>query len=166
MAGGQGPRVLGYARSSTAEQSRPGMSLETQESRIRAWADAVKAQVVEILSDGGADASKPLAERGAGKRIAALLESRDPDIDAVVVLAVDRLGHDTAETLAILNRFGSAKVGFVSVVDDDEAKLARVRQLRSQGMGYTKILGVMRSEHGESKHGKLVWQIIRGAMPF
>jgi site-specific DNA recombinase len=110
-------RVVGYARCSTAEQASEGMSLETQVSRIRAWADAVDAEVVDVVTDGGVSGSKPLAERAAGKRIADLLDARKPDADAVVVLRLDRLGRDAAETLTLLKRFRSGKLGLVSVAD-------------------------------------------------
>ena len=69
--------MVGYVRCSTAEQASDGMSLDIQESRIRAWADALAAEVVEIVSDGGVSGSKPLAERNGGKRIATLLDAVD-----------------------------------------------------------------------------------------
>jgi DNA invertase Pin-like site-specific DNA recombinase len=93
------------------------MSLETQEARIRSWADATGAQLVEVVSDGGVSGSKPLSDRAGGKYIAALLDARRPDANAVVVLRLDRLGRDAAETLTLLKRFRSGKVGLVSIAD-------------------------------------------------
>jgi DNA invertase Pin-like site-specific DNA recombinase len=93
------------------------MSLQAQESRIRAWADAVGAIVVEVVTDAGVSGSKPLAHRAGGSRVAALLGGRRPDADAVAILRLDRLGRDAAESLALLKRFRTSKVGLVSVAD-------------------------------------------------
>lgn len=108
-------RVLAYIRCSTAEQANDGTSLDVQESRIRAWAEAVGAEVVDVISDAGVSGTKTLAQREAGRRIATLLDARKPDVDGVAVLRLDRLGRDAAETLALLKRFRTGRVGLVSV---------------------------------------------------
>jgi site-specific DNA recombinase len=110
-------RVVGYARCSTAEQAADGLSLDAQEGRIRAWAQAVDAVVVDVSTDAGVSGTKALKDREGGARIAELLDARRPDVDAVVVLRLDRLGRNAAETLALLRRFRSAPVGLVSVAD-------------------------------------------------
>ena len=46
-------KITGYIRVSTSEQVTEGMSLEAQESKIRAWADANDAEVVEIVREEG-----------------------------------------------------------------------------------------------------------------
>ena len=93
------------------------MSLETQESRIRAWAEAVGAELVEVVIDGGASGTKPLAERKGGARVAKLLDARKPEVSAVAVLRLDRLGRNAAETLALMRRFRTSPVGLVSVAE-------------------------------------------------
>lgn len=110
-------RVVGYARCSTAEQASDGMSLDAQSARIRAWADATGAEVVDLVTDAGVSGTKALADREGGSRIAALLEARKPDVDAVVVLRMDRLGRNAAEALALLRRFRTAPIGLVSVAE-------------------------------------------------
>jgi DNA invertase Pin-like site-specific DNA recombinase len=112
-----GLRAVAYLRCSTQEQANDGMSLDAQEARIRAWAEAVGAEVVEVVSDAGVSGTKALTDRPGGSRIAALLDARNPKIDAVVVLRLDRLGRDAAETLGLLKRFRTSKVGLVSVAD-------------------------------------------------
>jgi DNA invertase Pin-like site-specific DNA recombinase len=104
-------------RCSTQEQANDGMSLDTQEARIRAWADAVGAEIAEVVSDAGVSGAKALGKRPGGARIEALFDVRRPKVDAVVVLRLDRLGRDAAETLALLKRFRTSKVGLVSVAD-------------------------------------------------
>ena len=93
------------------------MSLDAQEARIRAWAEAVGAEITEVVTDAGVSGTKTLTERPGGSRIAALIDARKPKADAVVVLRLDRLGRDAAETLALLKRFRTSKVGLVSVAD-------------------------------------------------
>lgn len=110
-------RVVIYARCSTAEQAENGTSLDVQESRVRAWADAVGAEVVDVVTDAGVSGTKLLAQRDGGARVAALLDARKPHVDAVAVLRLDRLGRDAAETLALLKRFRAGKVGLISVAD-------------------------------------------------
>lgn len=110
-------RIVGYVRCSTTEQATDGMSLDAQEARIRGWADATGAEVVEIIADAGVSGTKPLTDRPGGARIAALLDARKPMADAVVVLRVDRLGRDAAESLALYKRFRTGRVGLVSVAD-------------------------------------------------
>jgi DNA invertase Pin-like site-specific DNA recombinase len=110
-------RAVAYVRCSTQEQASDGMSLDAQEARIRAWADAVGATITEVVSDAGVSGAKPIATRPGGARIAELLDARKPKVDAVVVLRLDRLGRDASETLSLLNRFRTSKVGLVSVVD-------------------------------------------------
>ena len=58
-----------------------------------------------------------LADRPAGARIAALLDARKPEADAVVVLRLDRLGRDAAESLTLLKRLRKGRIGLVGLAD-------------------------------------------------
>lgn len=49
--------------------------------------------------------------------MASLLEARNPDVDAVVVARLDRLGRDASEALSCLRKFASGSVGLVSIAD-------------------------------------------------
>jgi DNA invertase Pin-like site-specific DNA recombinase len=93
------------------------MSIDTQLARIHGWADAVGAEVAEVVCDVGVSGSKPLADRVGGSRVNELMNARASGIDAIAVLRLDRLGRDAAETLALLKRFRGAKVGLVSVAE-------------------------------------------------
>jgi len=110
-------RVVAYLRCSTTEQATDGMSLAAQESKVRAWAEATGAQVVDVITDAGVSGTRPIADREGGARVMALLDSRKPAADAVVVARLDRLGRDAAETLTLFKRFRTGRVGLVSVVD-------------------------------------------------
>ena len=46
-------QALGYARVSTDEQAREGVSLDAQQSRIRAYCEAKELELVDMLTDDG-----------------------------------------------------------------------------------------------------------------
>ena len=110
-------RALGYVRCSTEEQALDGVGLEAQRSRIRAWAEMMDVEILDVLEDAGVSGSRALGERPAGSRIESLLRSRTPEVDTVVVVRLDRLGRDAAETLRCLKAFATGKVGLVSIAD-------------------------------------------------
>ena len=93
------------------------MSLATQLGRIEAWCEVADAELVEVIEDGGVSGTRPLADRPGGARVASLLEARKPDVDAVVVARLDRLGRDASEALSCLRKFASGSVGLVSIAD-------------------------------------------------
>jgi DNA invertase Pin-like site-specific DNA recombinase len=49
-------KAIGYVRVSTDTQAEQGVSLETQESKIRAMATAQAAELFEVIIDGGESA--------------------------------------------------------------------------------------------------------------
>ena len=110
-------KVLGYVRCSTVEQAEEGLSLQAQRSRITAWCEATGAELVETIEDGGVSGTRSLTDRAGGSRIALLLAVRNPNVDAVVVARLDRLGRDAAETLSYLRQFAKGSLGLVSVAD-------------------------------------------------
>ena len=69
-------KAIVYCRVSTAEQAAEGLSLDAQEARGRAWADAHGVEEVEVIADAGVSGTKALSERPGGAVIASLLESR------------------------------------------------------------------------------------------
>ena len=93
------------------------MSLATQLGRIEAWCEVADAELVEVIEDGGVSGTRPLADRPGGARVASLLEARKPDVDAVVVARLDRLGRDASEALSCLRKFASGSVGLVSIAE-------------------------------------------------
>lgn len=132
-------KITGYVRVSTSEQVTEGMSLEAQESKIRAWADANDATVVEIVREEGVSGSKLLADRPEGKRIAKLLEARRPGTDAVVVVRMDRLGRDAAEQIALLKRFRTGKVGVVAIAQKIDLATPHGRAMAQIGAIFSEL---------------------------
>lgn len=132
-------RVVAYVRCSTVEQANDGMSLDAQRARIAAWADAVGAEVVEVVEDAGVSGGKALSARPGGARIAALLDSRRPTVDAVAVLRLDRLGRDAGETIALLRRFRSSAVGLVSISDRIDLATPQGRAMAQMGAVFAEL---------------------------
>jgi DNA invertase Pin-like site-specific DNA recombinase len=132
-------RVIGYTRVSTAEQVTEGMSLDAQASRIRAWAEAMGAQVLEVVRDEAVSGTKLLADRPGGRKVAELLGARRPSADAVVVVRLDRLGRDAAEQLALLKRFRSGKVGLVAIAQQIDLATPHGRAMAQIGAVFAEL---------------------------
>jgi site-specific DNA recombinase len=109
--------VVGYIRCSTQEQTDSGLSLDGQRARIEAWCEASGSRLHSLIEDRGVSGSKRLRDRPGGQIIAELLGARAPSADAVVVLRLDRLGRDAAETLHLMKQFSGGKVGLVSITE-------------------------------------------------
>jgi site-specific DNA recombinase len=110
-------KVLGYVRCSTEEQVVDGVSLAAQRGRIEAWCQATDAELVQVVEDGGISGTRPLAERPGGAQVASLLERRNPDIEVVVIVRLDRLARNAADALHWLHKFAKGSVGLVSIDD-------------------------------------------------
>lgn len=91
-------KALGYTRVSTEEQANEGLSLDAQAERIRAYCKAQGLKLVELLSDEGVSAAKPLATRPAGSRLLTALDAGDAQ--AVVAVKLDRLFRDAVDCLS------------------------------------------------------------------
>lgn len=166
--------MVAYVRCSTAEQASDGVSLDTQVARIRAWADAFGADVVEVIEDGGVSGSKALADRPGGAKVAALLDARKPEVDAIAILRLDRLGRDAAESLALLKRFRTSKVGLFSIADHIDlgtpqgramAGMAAVFAELEKGLGAqrtTDALAELRRQGRAWNHAPFGWNVVDG----
>ena len=132
-------RVIGYTRVSTTEQATEGLSLDAQDHRIRSWAEAMGHEVTEILAEEGVSGTKLLSERPRGRRISALLDSRRPTVDAVVVVRMDRLGRDAAEQIALLKRFRAGKVGLVAIAQQIDLATPHGRAMAQIGAVFNEL---------------------------
>lgn len=90
-------RAVLYARVSTDDQADKGYSLPSQIELCRKYAERLGfAVVAELLEDHSG--ATPIAERPEGKKMAAMVKSRQAD--AVVAYQVDRLSRDIVDLLA------------------------------------------------------------------
>jgi site-specific DNA recombinase len=169
-------RVLGYARVSSEEQARDGVSLDAQVARIRAWAQATGAELVDIVIDSAVSGTRLLADRPAGARIAALLDARKPEADAVVVLRLDRLGRDAAESLTLLKRLRKGRVGLVSLADRIDLSTPNGRAMAAMSAVFAELereliaqrtaegLGALRERGKPWNHPPFGWTVADGVL--
>ena len=169
-------RIIGYARVSTAEQVSEGLSLDAQEARIRAWCEATGAVLVEVLREEAVSGTKLLAERPQGRRVAALLDSRRPVADAVVVVRMDRLGRDAAEQISLLKLFRSGKVGLVAIAQQIDLATPHGRAMAQIGAVFNELeraliaerttegLAELRSQGKPWNHPPFGWRVVDGRL--
>lgn len=88
--------TLGYVRVSTLEQTKFGVSLESQEEKLRAYCQMAGLDLVAVIREEGVSASIQLSKRPGG---ALLLERIDAGAFHVVALKLDRLFRDAEDAL-------------------------------------------------------------------
>ena len=86
-----------YLRVSTTEQATEGISLDVQEDRLRAYCIMRDLDIVQVITDAGVSAGKPLDTRPGGQQL--LDTIRRKQADAVVAYKLDRLFRDCADCL-------------------------------------------------------------------
>ena len=94
-----GGLALGYCRVSTDEQAREGVSLQAQQSRIRAYCEAKELELVDVLVDDGIS-GKTLARPALAELIA---RCERGEVRNVVVVKLDRLTRRTRDLLALVD---------------------------------------------------------------
>jgi site-specific DNA recombinase len=105
-------KVYGYCRVSIGKQL-DGVSLEAQESRIRAFALAKGWDLSEVLVErakSGKNMKRPLVER-------LRREVREGRVEAVIVLKLDRISRSVRDLLDLLETFQKHGTSFVSVTE-------------------------------------------------
>ncbi|MCW2920750.1 MAG: recombinase [Thermoleophilia bacterium] len=108
-----GTRVAIYARVSTPDQARSGLSLDLQLRRMRAHCEAHGYTVVEEIREEGHSAKS--LDRPGMDLVRHLL--REAAVEAVVVYKLDRLTRSVADFAKLLEEFEAAGVSFEAVVD-------------------------------------------------
>ena len=106
-------RALGYVRVSTDKQADRGVSLEAQETKIRAMATVEGAEIVELIVDGG-ESAKNLNRPGMD-RLLALVDGRK--VRTVIAAKLDRLTRSIKDLAELLERFQRRGVSLVSVAE-------------------------------------------------
>lgn len=105
-------RAAIYLRVSTDEQAISGFGLDVQRERCRAMATVKDWSIVETFADEGISGTKEATNRPG---LAALLQAAaDGSIDAVIVLALDRLGRKTRIVLDLIEQLSDAGIVLVS----------------------------------------------------
>lgn len=91
-------RAVGYVRVSTEEQAREGVSLEAQESKIRAYAELHDLDLVAVVRDEGLS-GKNLRRPG----VQAVLDAvKRGEVEHVIVSRLDRLTRSVRNLLEVI----------------------------------------------------------------
>src|SRR3972149_11907721 len=109
----QAMRAIGYARVSTEDQAREGVSLDAQEARIPAFCEAKGWELVAVLRDEGRSA-KDLNRPGL-QQILGGLAKRQRCFDALVVVKLDRLTRSVKDLATLMQAFRRARGGFTAI---------------------------------------------------
>ena len=106
-------RAAIYLRVSTDDQASNGYGLDVQREKCRAMATVKGWEVVAEYPDDGVSGTLDATDRPG---LSALLDAaRAGEVDAVLVLALDRLGRRTSLVLSLVERLSAAGVDVVSV---------------------------------------------------
>lgn len=112
--------TIGYARVSTLEQAREGISLENQEAKIRIYASLNDLNLVEVIRDEGAS-GKSLDRQGMTRLLEMVNAGK---VEAVIVYKLDRLSRKTIDTLNLIELFEAKDVAFHSISEKVDTKSA------------------------------------------
>lgn len=108
------PRTVGYIRVSTEEQSREGVSLEMQISKIEKYCELHDLELVEIFEDAGIS-GKTIRSRPGLRSILKMANKKE--ISAIVIYKLDRLARNTVECLEMAERFDKLHVALHSITE-------------------------------------------------
>lgn len=125
--------AVGYIRVSTNEQCIESLSLESQERKIRAWAELHSLDLVDVVSDPGRS-GKNLHRRG----LEGIIERcRSRQIGTVIVCRLDRLSRRTKDLLNLVEDvFAAHEIEFVSIQE-------RIDTTTAQGKFFLTLMGAM-----------------------
>jgi site-specific DNA recombinase len=113
-------RVVGYARVSTEDQAREGVSLAAQRAKIAAYAAALDLELVAVREDAGVSAST--LDRPA---LRAALEDLDAGrADALLVAKLDRLTRSVRDLGTLLEDYFSKRFALLSIADSVDTRTA------------------------------------------
>ena len=103
-------KAVGYVRVSTQGQAEEGVSLDAQESKVRAWAELNGAEEVVIFRDEGISGKR--ADNRPGLKAA--LEAVGKG-DALVCYSLSRLSRSTKDTLGLADLLTKKEADLVSL---------------------------------------------------
>jgi site-specific DNA recombinase len=117
--------VIGYCRVSTEEQSREGVSMESQERKIRGYAEYNAVPSVQMFSDAGISGKRMHTRPGLLAALDAVCECRG----ALVVYSLSRLSRNKMDIFAIADRLKSAGADLVSLSEKIDTTTAAGRMI-------------------------------------
>lgn len=113
-------KAIGYARVSTDEQAKEGISLDNQRVKIESYCTLHDLELVEIIEDAG-KSGKDLNRDG----MRVLMDTiKGRQVSAVVVYRLDRLSRRVIDTLNLIELMRRQKIEFHSITDSIDTKTA------------------------------------------
>ena len=116
-------KAVGYIRVSTQDQAESGLSLKHQEDKIKAYCEALDIDLMSIEVDAG-HSGKSL-NRPAMQKILSKIQAKQ--IEAVVILKLDRLTRSVRDLGFLVELFEKTGVALVSVQDSINTSTAAGR---------------------------------------
>lgn len=118
-------KAAGYVRVSTGQQAEQGLSLDEQQRRVRAFAEAHGWELADLFVEGGVS-----GRRDERPELNRLLE-RVSEFDAIIVPKLDRLGRRARRLLELYDELERHGVRLVSVADNIDTATPAGRLLRT-----------------------------------
>jgi site-specific DNA recombinase len=106
-------KAIGYGRVSTDRQAEQGVSLEAQEAKIHAMATVQRADLRDVIVDGG-ESAKSLNRPGLQHLLELINASK---VEAVIVAKLDRTTRSVKDLCGLLELFEKRKVALISVAE-------------------------------------------------
>lgn len=116
-------QAVGYIRVSSEDQAQSGLSLEHQRAKIEAYALATDLHLVGVIEDAG-KSGKSLNREGVQKVLSMV---RRGEVQAVVVLRLDRLTRSVRDLGELVELFDKTGAALISVQDSINTKTAAGR---------------------------------------
>lgn len=104
-------KAIGYIRVSTEDQAAEGVSLQTQEAKLRAWAELNGAELLDVHADAGLSGCR--ADNRPG--LQAALDAACREKAALVVYSLSRLARSTKDAIGMSERLDKAGADLVSL---------------------------------------------------
>jgi len=117
-------KAVGYIRVSTTEQATEGVSLEAQETRVRAFCEAKQWELIKVYSDKG-ESGKSLDRPGIRSLINDLKAN---GVDVVVIVKLDRLTRSVRDLGSLIEDL-FAGVSLASVEESLDSTTANGRMV-------------------------------------
>jgi len=154
-------KAIGYVRVSTEGQVVDGVSLDAQEAKIKAWAIANDADLLEVLIDAGVSGKR--ADNRSGLQTAIDRACREKA--ALIVYSLSRLSRSTKDTIVIAEKLEKAGADLVSMSEKIDTTTAAGKMVfrmlavlsefeRDQVSERTKTALAHKRNNGEKTGGK------------
>jgi site-specific DNA recombinase len=156
-------RAVAYVRVSTEKQADAGVSLEAQQAKVRAYASLYDLELVDVVVDAGVSA-KTLDRPGLSRVLSMVKRG---EVDAVVVMKLDRLTRRVADLGELVERYFQ-RAALLSVSEQIDTRTAAGRLvlnvLASVAQWESEAIGERTSAALQHKQAK--GEFIGGVVPY